>query len=191
MLLEIKIIDDPVASHSPSPCGRRSLESLKITLKGIVLHRNEDRFNARLISLRELLEVFLRRTGEVEVPRHGGMPSKKVHRRDYKRPGRDAARKVPQETAHRQDSGSRNRPATPRGQVRSGCAILFSAPPRTDRAAREGVKRSWFRWFSWFYESYSVRLVLILLLPEDMSRTSTMIEVNRLPHQNRDVGPAA
>jgi hypothetical protein len=53
------------------------------------------------------------------------------------------------------------------------------------------VKRSWFRWFSWFYESYSVRLVLILLLPEDMSRTSTMIEVNRLPHQNRDVGPAA
>src|SRR5208337_960233 len=112
-LLEIKDIEDPVVPHSAPPCGRHFLEALEIPLKGIILHRNEDRFNALLISLRELLEVLLGRTGDDEVPRHGGMPLMRVHRRDDKRTGHDAARKVPPVSATPRDSGSRNMHATP------------------------------------------------------------------------------
>ena len=108
------------------------------------------------------------------------MPSTKLPRRDYKRPGHAVARKVHPELAHRRDSGSRNRPATPRGQARNGCAIPFSAPPQTDKASREGGRRSWFQWFSWLGESYSVRLVLIILLPEDLSRFRVFSDTDRL-----------
>lgn len=104
------------------------------------------------------------------MPRHGGMPLMVPHPRDERQPDHDAARRVLLWSAVRRDSGFQNMREGPPERVRSGCATLFSALPRTGGRAPEGGRRSWFVWFSYICGSYSVRLVLIILPVKRLSR---------------------
>lgn len=70
MLFNIKIVDDAVTANPSAPRARLPLEALYVALKGIVLHRQEGCFNARLIFWRQLLEVLLGGIGDLEIPGH-------------------------------------------------------------------------------------------------------------------------
>jgi hypothetical protein len=64
VFIEIEIVNNAVVPDPAPPCSFLSLETLKVSLEGIGLHCNEYRFNALLLFSRELLKVFLCRTGD-------------------------------------------------------------------------------------------------------------------------------
>jgi hypothetical protein len=66
----MEIIDDAVIADTTTP--RRSLpfEALDVAAEGILLHRKKSVLNARLVSWRQSLKLFLRGAGDVEVPDH-------------------------------------------------------------------------------------------------------------------------
>jgi hypothetical protein len=62
--IEVQVINDAVIAHPAPPRCVFALEPFNVALKGIGLYGNQHRLNARLIFLRELLEVFLCWTGD-------------------------------------------------------------------------------------------------------------------------------
>ena len=68
MLFNVEIVDDTVIADATTPCRTLSFESLDVAAKGILLHRKQCVLNARLISCRQFLKLFLRGAGDVEVP---------------------------------------------------------------------------------------------------------------------------
>lgn len=62
-LIKVKVVDDAVITHSPPPRSVLPFKPFEVSLEGIGLHGDQHCSNARLISLWELLEVFLCRTG--------------------------------------------------------------------------------------------------------------------------------
>lgn len=99
VLLGVEIVDDAVAAGTATPCGGLSFETLDVPLKGILLHGKESAPNAYLISWRQLLEVFLRGPGELDVPCHRGTRLMIANRHGEKQRGRGAAPPVQPESA--------------------------------------------------------------------------------------------
>jgi hypothetical protein len=69
-LFNVEIVDDAVIAGTPPPCRGLSFEALDVAAEGILLHRKQGVPNARLVSCRQFLKLFLRGAGDVEVPGH-------------------------------------------------------------------------------------------------------------------------
>ena len=70
MLLNVEIVDDAVIADTTTPRRSLSFEALDVAAEGILLHRKKSVLNARLVSWRQFLKLFLRGAGDVEIPGH-------------------------------------------------------------------------------------------------------------------------
>ena len=70
MLLNLEIVDNAVIANATAPRSGLSFQALNVAAEGILLHCEQGVLNARLIFCRQLLKLFLRGAGDVEVPGH-------------------------------------------------------------------------------------------------------------------------